>query len=194
MTVRDLVKCSRGLIKTLYVEVRDNGKWVYGYRISENAQVYYSEKCEGFEERRGQFGSGAFRLKSGEVAEVYKWPPAECPTRVMCIKPEDAPEEVMELKVNYYIPRDTSMTKNDFKLDVVCYLPDLMIAPDKIKAWMRNNHSSADFLSKKLNLPEEADEDIMGQMTLDQFYEKEKIGGDIKKGKWKKVNINGREL
>lgn len=168
MTVRDLVKCAGSFLQNLDVEIRDNGKWVYGYRIGLDAQVYYAEKCEYFIDRRGKFGMDNCRLQPGEVAEVIKWPPADCPTRVMCIKPTDAPAEVLDLEVNYYLPRHTSMTNNDFDLDVVCYLPDLMIATEKVKAWIIKNHS-------EVKQPKEATEDIDGQMSLDQFYQTEKI-------------------
>ena len=172
MTVKDLVNCSSGFLKGLDVEIRDNGKFVYGYRISPNAQVYYAERCDKLEERRGQFGTGVCSLRPGEVVEVYKIPPADCPTRVMCIKPEKAPAEVLDLEVNYYLPRHTSGTNNNFDLDVVCYLPDLMIAADKVKDWIIKNHSS---LKADLMLKEAGSEDIKGQMSLDQFYQTEKI-------------------
>lgn len=168
MTVRDLVKCAGGFLQNLDVEIRDNGKFVYGYRISPNAQVYYAERCDKLEDRRGQFGTGVCSLRPGEVVEVYKIPPADCPTRVMCIKPEKAPAEVLDLEVNYYLPRHTSATDNNFDLDVVCYLPDLMIASEKVKAWIIKNHS-------EVKQPKETTEDIDGQMSLDQFYQTEKI-------------------
>ena len=167
MTVRDLVKCAGSFLQNLDVEIRDNGKFVYGYRISPNAQVYYAERCDKLEDRR-QFGTGVCSLRPGEVVEVYKIPPADCPTRVMCIKPEKAPAEVLALEVNYFLPRHTSGTNNNFDLDVVCYLPDLMIAADKVKDWIIKNHS-------KVKQPKEATENIDGQMSLDQFYQTEKI-------------------
>lgn len=168
MTVRDLVKCADGFLQNLDVEIRDNGKWVYGYRIGLDAQIYYAEKCESFADRRGQFGVGNCRLQPGEVAEVFKWPPADCPARVMCLKPTNAPAEVLDLEVNYYLPRHTSMTDNNFDLDVVCHLPDLMIASEKVKAWITKNHS-------EVKQPKDSTEDIDGQMSLDQFFQKEKI-------------------
>ena len=57
-------------------------------------------------------------------------------------------------------------------MDVVCYLPDLMIAADKVKDWIIKNHSS---LKADLMLKEAGSEDIKGQMSLDQFYQTEKI-------------------
>ena len=57
---------------------------------------------------------------------------------------------------------------NNFDLDVVCYLPDLMIATEKVKAWIIKNHS-------EVKQPKETTEDIDGQMSLDQFYQTEKI-------------------
>lgn len=168
MTVRDLVKCAGGFLQNLDVEIRDNGKWVYGYRIGLDAQIYYAEKCESLADRRGQFGVGNCNLQPGEVVEVIKWPPADCPARVMCIKPTKAPAEVLDLEVNYYLPRHTSATDNNFDLDVVCYLPDLMIASEKVKAWIIKNHS-------EVKQPKETTEDIDGQMSLDQFYQTEKI-------------------
>ena len=153
-------------MQNLDVEIRDNGKWVYGYRIGLDAQVYYAEKCESFADRRGQFGVRNCRLQPGEVAEVIT--PADCPARVMCIKPKDAPAEVLDLEVNYYLPRHTSGTNNNFDMDVVCYLPDLMIATEKVKAWIIKNHS-------EVKQPKETTEDIDGQMSLDQFYQTEKI-------------------
>lgn len=155
-------------MQNLDVEIRDNGKWVYGYRIGLDAQIYYAEKCESFADRRGQFGVGNCRLQAGEVAEVIKWPPGNCPMRVMCIKPTNAPAEVLDLEVNYYLPRHTSTWDNDFDLSVVCYLPDLMIASEKVKAWIIKNHS-------EVKQPKETTEDIDGQMSLDQFYQTEKI-------------------
>lgn len=172
MTVRDLVICAGGFLQKLDVEISDNGKFVYGYRIGLDAQVYYAERCDKLEERRGQFVTGVCSLRPGEVVEVYKIPPADCPTRVMCIKPEKAPAEVLDLEVNYYLPRHTSGTNNNFDLDVVCYLPDLMIAADKVKDWIIKNHSS---LKADLMLKEAGSEDIKGQMSLDQFYQTEKV-------------------
>ena len=168
MTVRDLVKCAGGFLQNLDVEIRDNGKWVYGYRIGLDAQIYYAEKCESFIDRRGQFGVGNCRLQPGEVAEIVKWPPVDCPERVMCIKPDDAPAEVLDLEVYYYLPRHTSVWNNDFDLNVVCYLPDLMIASEKVKTWIIKNHS-------EIKQPKDDSENIDGQMTLDQFYQTEKV-------------------
>lgn len=173
MTVRDLIKCSAGFLKAVDVEIRDKGKWVYGYRISPQAQIYYGEKCKDFNERRGPFGVSVCRLLPGEVTEVFKWPPAECPTCVMCIEPQDAPAEVLDLEVDYYLPRDTSMTHNDFKMLIVCkYLPELMIEPNKVGSWIVKNYNGSVKTPKRQN---DDPEDIEGQMSLDQFYGTEKI-------------------
>ena len=48
-----------------------------------------------------------------------------------------------------------------------------MIAPEKIKEYMAK--SSNESLKDKLKLPNAGSEDIEGQMSLDQFYQTEKV-------------------
>lgn len=177
--VRDLVKCSSGFLTDMEVVIRDKGKWVYGWRIGPHAKIYRYEHCAEYREQRGQFGIDAVKLKPGEYADVTKWPPDGCPMTVMCVKPEEAPEEVLDLEVNYYQPRympefhGEQLTHNDFSLEIVCNVPDLMIAPEKIKEFLTK--STDESLKDKLKLPNASSEDIEGQMSLDQFYQTEKV-------------------
>lgn len=179
MKVRDLVNCSSGFLTDMEVVIRDMGYWVYGYRIGPHAKIYRYEHCAEYREQRNQLGFGEVKLKPGETADVIKWPPDSCPMTIMCVKPEKAPEEVLDLEVNYYQPRHMpefhgeQLTHNEYSLEIVCSVPDLMLAPRKVKEWFLKNCQTE--TNGPFKQPKAGSEDIDGQMSLDQFYQTEKV-------------------
>lgn len=160
MTVRELIECSY-FVKNVEIEVRDNGKWIQGYRIGRDAEIYIYEECAEYQEYRGRFGIAPYKLKPGEEADVFKWT-RELPMKIMCIDPKKAPKKVLDLRVNHYQPRHIpyfhgdSLTHNDFDLNIVAYPPEegKLLEPEPKEA-------------KK--------DDIDGQLCLDEFFEKEQI-------------------
>ena len=69
MKVIDLVKGAHGMLTDMEVIIRDHGKWVFGYRIGENAAIYRCEHCAEYQELRGQFGVNWLQLKPGQSAD-----------------------------------------------------------------------------------------------------------------------------
>ena len=130
MTVRDLVMCGTSL-EGMEIVVREEGvrRWVYGYRISKKARLYpvdvVAEHREWLnleeKDRHGVY------VPEGEVIEVQK--SYGLPMKVMCIDPVKAPNEVMDLEVSHYLPRNipaihgNKLFKNDFSLEIWCYPP-----------------------------------------------------------------------
>lgn len=163
MKVIDLVKGAHGMLTDMEVIIRDHGKWVYGYRIGENAAIYRCEHCAEYQELRGQFGVNWLQLKPGQSAEVTNW--GSIKTKVICCEVSKAPKEVLELEVNYYQPRHIpefhkeQLTHNDFAMEIVCYPPD-----------------NLDQVNARIEAAQKKDDGMEGQMSLDQFYETEEIG------------------
>lgn len=164
MTVRDLVIAGGSELTDMEVIIRDKGKWVHGWRIGPHAKLYRYEHCAEFQHLRNQFGYGVVYLEPGQIAEV-KEASAQLPKTIMCLKPKEAPKEVLDLKVNYYQPRHIpefhkeQLTHNDFALEIVCFPPD----------------QEVDVITAKIKAAMNKQDEIEGQMSLDQFFSTEKI-------------------
>ena len=169
MTVRDLVEAAGEDLEGLQIKVSEEGSrnWIQGYRISKKARLYPIDVR--IEEREKHpwavescsRGSGFnMPVPAGEVLTVYQdfW---EYPIKVMCISPKNAPDEVLDLEVKSFLPRNLptihgkQLFSNYFSLEILAYVPK-----DGIKV---------------INTPEEKAKDIDGQLSLDEFIEKEKI-------------------
>ena len=138
MKVRDLVECATAL-EGMEIVIRENGggKWLQGFRISKKAKLYPSD--DRIENRENytwiddnRLIKNGQRLPDGEVVDVCRF---SCmsgkglPIKVMCIAPEKAPAQILDLEVKSYLPRNIPVIhgdrlfNNQFSLEIDCFPP-----------------------------------------------------------------------
>lgn len=159
MTVRELVECAT-FVKNVEIVIRtigESSKWIQGYRIGKDAKIYpYEYRAEVREKNPHKTET----LKPGEEADVIH--SQELPLKVIAVDPQKMPDAIADLEVRWYQPRHLfklhkeQLTSNDFDLDIVAYPPKV---------------------AKELKKPiqDKASSELEGQMSLDDFYTKEKI-------------------
>ena len=162
MTVRDLVEHAT-FVKNVEIVIRTTGesaKWIQGYRIGAQAKIYPYEsraevRCAASQPHKTEF------LKPGEEADIKHSDDPKLPMKVIAVEPSKMPKNIADLEVRWYQPRHLwqlhgeQLTHNDFDLDIVCYPPDRIPDPKQ-----KDDKQS---------------EDIDGQLSLDEFFEKEQI-------------------
>ena len=169
MTVREMVEAAGEDLEGLQIKVIEYGSrnWIQGYRISKNARLYPADaRIENREKypwakENCSYGHGFnMPVPDGEILTVYdSFNPY--PIKVMCIEPKKAPDEVLDLEVRSFLPRNLptihgqQLFSNYFSLEILAYVPKEGI--------------------KVTNTPEEKAKDIDGQLNLEEFYEKERI-------------------
>lgn len=169
MTVREMVEAAGDELEGLQIKVAEDNsrKWIQGYRISKKARLYpidvrieEREKHPWAVESCSRGHGFNMPVPDGEVLTVYQdfW---DYPIQVMCISPKNAPDEVLDLEVRSFLPRNIptihgqKLFSNYFSLEILAYMPKGGI--------------------KVTNTPEEKPKDIDGQLSLEEFFEKERI-------------------
>lgn len=159
MTVRDLVEHAT-FVKNVEIVIRTTGessRWIQGYRIGKDAKIYpYESRVE----QRSSYHK-IINLKPGEEADIKHANNPQLPMKVIAVEPSKMPKDIADLEVRWYQPRHLwqlhgeQLTNNDFDLDIVCY------PPDRIPELKQKDDKQS--------------EDIDGQLSLDEFFEKEQI-------------------
>lgn len=132
MTVRELIEAAP-FCDTLEIVVRErgHGKWIQGYRIGKNVEIYPCE-CRA-EIREGNIIGRVLReigekkppLKDGEEKDIF----CSMNLKMKVIKKDVVylPDNVAQLQVCSFQPRHIpgyhkeQLTHNDFKLDICAY-------------------------------------------------------------------------
>lgn len=126
MNVGELIEVCGEDLKNIEVVVRDNGKWVQGYRIGKDAEVYpYEKRVELIEAGIKDDYHKTIRLKKEQIADVLKI--GGLKMKVIAKRVSNAPDYVKALQVEYIIPRHIreihgeQLFHNAFDLDITCY-------------------------------------------------------------------------
>lgn len=165
MTVKDLVIAGGENLEGLQIMVRENGggKWIHGYRISENERLYPAvakvENQEAFPWiNKKDYGFNC-PIPKGTELRVYEEMRDKLPIDILCVPPKKAPKKVLELEVKSYLPRNIptihgeSLFNNGFALEIDCYPPEQL---------------------EKLVIVKEVAEisdQLEGQMSIEEFIE-----------------------
>lgn len=132
MTVKELIDASP-FCDTVEVVIRDNGKWVQGYRIGKNVKIFPAEQSAEYIEKRNlnRFKIKARILDEGEEIDVQK--PISLPLKIICKDVKKMPDYVGNLEVDHILPRHIpsyhkeQLTHNDFLYDITAYPPDRIV-------------------------------------------------------------------
>lgn len=129
MTVRELIDVSP-FCDLIQIVVRDNGKWVQGYRVGKDAHIYPSEiRKEVLEKNNLEIGRGGAWLEDGQEVDLDIQFNSHNPMKVICKDVMKTPDYIGNLKIQYIQPRHipslhgNALTHNDFSFDIDCY-PD----------------------------------------------------------------------
>lgn len=145
MTVKDLVDAGTSC-DCIEIVVRLDGcrKWIQGYRIGKNVDVYPSEYTVEYQEARQRYfsiyGNEMPRMKPSEIRDLRRG--RDMPIKVIKKDVHNLPENIANLKVCSYQPRHIptfhreQLTHNEFSLDINCY-------PD---GWEPEQFSLSDYL------------------------------------------------
>ena len=159
MTVRELIEPAT-FVQNVEIVIRTTGQsstWIQGFRIGPMAKIYpYEYRAEVREKKPHPTET----LKPGEEVDILHFD--DLPMKVISVDPNKMPDAIASLQVRWYQPRHLyklhgeQLTSNFFDLDIVAYPPEV---------------------AEELKAPksDKASEDIEGQMSLEDFYTKEKI-------------------
>lgn len=158
MTVRDLVECAP-FLKNIEVVVRENGGgwWIQGFRIGPDAKIYKYEYC--VENRERVYSSTKLKEEESIDIERHHGSDHPCPVKAICVSPERAPADVLDLVVYSYQPRHIpqyhgdAATHNDFDLEIDCYPPEHQ---EKLAAYRETKEAKTD-------------DQLEGQMSIEEF-------------------------
>lgn len=171
MTVRDLVQGAGYDLEGLQIRVRENGggKWIHGYRISQNARLYpitsrieYREKYPWIEKNTFRGNGYNCPVPEGVKLTIYE-DFKDYPIEVMCIEPKKAPKQVLDLEVKYFLPRNVPaihgdrFTSNKYSLEIDAFAPEQR---EKLAVYREVEDK-------------QVDDQLAGQMTIEDF-----LGGD----------------
>lgn len=135
MTVKELIDVSFDC-DLVEVVVREEGfgKWIQGYRIGKNAELFPVEITKEVLEK--------YKLEQGrrrvipleEDQEIDCMHAINLPMKVICKDVKKMPDYIGNLKISYVIPRKVPvlhkgvMVNNDHAYDITCY-PDGYVEP-----------------------------------------------------------------
>lgn len=136
MTIRDLVFGADGDLEGMEIVVREGGKgrWIQGFRISKKAKLYPADCTIENRElypwvKKDKNGNYNCAIPEGESLVIHQ-PFRDFPVKVLCIDPQKAPKEVLDLEVARYLPRNIpvihgqALFNNEFSLEIWAYLPE----------------------------------------------------------------------
>lgn len=156
MTVKELLEVNPEC-DIVEIIVREKGKWVQGYRIGENVQIYPGDQSLSRFDLHTDYAKKMLSIEPGEEKEIEKI--GGLKMKIIKKPVSKIPDNVGNLIVQRCQPRHIpqfhgeALFHNEYQLDIVCY-PDGFIPEKKEK---------------------EKPVELKGQMSIEEIFERESI-------------------